>query len=127
LPAHELHPGHDRALLLWTVEVEQVHHDPDRAQRILAHRSGGQLRTQPGHPVSDDVTEQNVLFGREVPEEGPDRDISRLRDVLDGGLFIAPLGKQAQCGLLERLSRLQLLAFAPRGGMVDSHSTLMVT
>jgi hypothetical protein len=115
------------ALLVWTVEIKKVHDEPDRRYGILVVGPGREFRPQPGHPVGHYLTKENVLFGREVPEERTDRDIGGFRDVLDRRLLVAPLAEKAQRGLLERLSRLQLLAFAPRRRLVDAHRRHILT
>ena len=92
--------GHDRA--------EHGHH---RLARRLVHDGVagrlGQLRVGP---------EQRGFLGREVVEEGPRRDVGRLRDLFHGDVREAALGDQAERDAAELAPGRQLLALAQGDG-----------
>src|SRR5205823_3743156 len=56
------------------------------------------------------VQDDDVLFGREVVEEGARRDLGRLRDLLDGGRLVALLLEEAHGLALDGLPGPLLLA-----------------
>jgi hypothetical protein len=82
---------------LWVMAIEAPECLADHGMECLGERFLGR-------PCGEEVEREgvvlvphdDVLFAREVPEEGPRRDRCRVGDLLDGRLRVSLFGEQAQ-------------------------------
>ena len=75
--------------------LHRQHGSAHALQRTACRRRLGQRRPQPRH-CRGVIAEDDVLFGREVAENGPRRDARRRRDLLDRRRLESPLGKERE-------------------------------